>query len=690
MALEKNSLPLLPKTYQRNIMKQRFLLYVLALLTITIQQALAMKAPDVKGMVIAADNNLNLTGVVRDQKGEPIIGATVCLEYDGKRNGTVTDFDGRFKLSANVENKRFILTASYIGCKTARYEGAAPSRTVHWDYEAKLVDDSKKSKKSTFKAKNAYADAFAKAFQAEEHSAQLQKSQKFVQAAKNATSKSNLSFSKLSPKQWYQKGQNYYYGKYGVTKDYAQALECYLKAAEQGHAEAQASAAYQYYNGEGTALDYDKAVYWYQKAAGQNITWAQANLAECYYYGRGTTKNHSKSFSLALTAAEKNSRAGAFRVAYQYSHGDGVPQDYEKALMWYLKAAEQGSVAALYNIGVMCVNGQGISKDIPEGMAWYAKAADKGDEDSKKILAELYNKGYKSKPATTLTSENYLVFFKSSNSDKKAYTPTYKNPRYVKQTNLTEIAPTLQSTQAKSYETSSQSRQRRAALVIGNGNYQRPLQNAPNDAKDMRQKLGSLGFDTKIGGLNISRKGDMEQKVRDFCRSYKDYDALVFYYSGHGCQYDGENYLLPTESNIQTEADFSNECVSLKWIVNTLKTTKAQYVFVILDACRDTPQVAAFTRGSNEVGLARMSNTPSGFFIGFATQSGQVASDGKGQRNSPYTKALLQMLDKKGMIYADMFRSVRKMVARETHNKQLPINYDQILSEEDFIFNLNR
>ena len=671
-------------------MKQNILIYVFTLLSLSMSQALAMKTTDANGVEIEFEDNENLclTGIVKDQNGEPIIGATVLLEYDGKRRGTVSDFDGRFKHAACVEGRRFKLTAIYVGCKTAVFEGVIPSGTkIHWDCEARLVDDTgRKSKKSTFicKTKSKFADALTKAYQSEE------KSMKFIRASKNAIRSDNLSSAKLTPGQWYQKGENYYYGKNGVQKDYVQSLECYLQAAEQGHANAQASAAYQYYSGEGTTIDYDKAAYWYQKAADQGVVWAQANLAECYYFGKGVTKNYTKSFSWAMAAAEKGSKAGAFRVAYQYSHSEGVTLDYQQSLKWYLKAAELGHVTAMNNIGAMFVNGNGVPIDIPEGMAWFQKAADKGNNGSRTYLAAWQSKGYKAKNATTLTSENFMTFSNSSNSNEKAYIPTYKNPRYAQQPTPAKTANTPQPSRVQSHAISSQSSQRRAALVIGNGNYQRPLMNASSDAKDMRQKLGTLGFDTKMGGLNISRKGDMEQIVRDFCRSYKDYDALVFYYSGHGCQYDGENYLLPTESNIQTEADFSNECVSLKWIINMLKTTKAQYVFVILDACRDIPQIAAFTRGSNEVGLASIEDIPSGFFIGFATKSGLVAYDGKGQRNSPYTKALLKMLDEKGMIYADIFRNVRKMVIRETNKQQYPTEYDQIASEEDFIFNLNR
>lgn len=54
------------------------------------------------------------TGVVKDQSGEPIIGASVTVK--GSKNGAITDLDGNFSLP-NVGKGSTILI-SYIGYKT--------------------------------------------------------------------------------------------------------------------------------------------------------------------------------------------------------------------------------------------------------------------------------------------------------------------------------------------------------------------------------------------------------------------------------------------------------------------------------------------------------------------------------------------------------------------------------------------
>jgi TonB-linked SusC/RagA family outer membrane protein len=58
-------------------------------------------------------NRHKVTGLITDEKGEPLIGVTV---QTGGGNGTITDMDGRFSL--NDVDAKSTLTVSYIGYKT--------------------------------------------------------------------------------------------------------------------------------------------------------------------------------------------------------------------------------------------------------------------------------------------------------------------------------------------------------------------------------------------------------------------------------------------------------------------------------------------------------------------------------------------------------------------------------------------
>ena len=81
----------------------------------------------------------------------------------------------------------------------------------------------------------------------------------------------------------YAKGQ-------GVRQDYAQAVQWYHKAAEQGDAEAQFNLGLMYAKGQGVRQDDAQAVQWYRKAAEQGIAEAQFNLGLMYNQGQEFVK----------------------------------------------------------------------------------------------------------------------------------------------------------------------------------------------------------------------------------------------------------------------------------------------------------------------------------------------------------------------------------------------------------------
>ena len=61
--------------------------------------------------------NLTVSGVVKDNAGEPVIGASIAVK--GGTTGTISDIDGKFSL--NVA-KGAILEVSFIGYKTQEFK----------------------------------------------------------------------------------------------------------------------------------------------------------------------------------------------------------------------------------------------------------------------------------------------------------------------------------------------------------------------------------------------------------------------------------------------------------------------------------------------------------------------------------------------------------------------------------------
>jgi len=76
-----------------------------------------------------------------------------------------------------------------------------------------------------------------------------------------------------------------------VAQDYAESVKWYTKAAEQGHARAQAWLGVMYNLGFGVNRDYKAAAKWYRKAADQGNVLGQLSIARLYSQGKGVAKN---------------------------------------------------------------------------------------------------------------------------------------------------------------------------------------------------------------------------------------------------------------------------------------------------------------------------------------------------------------------------------------------------------------
>ncbi|HOQ80816.1 MAG TPA: carboxypeptidase-like regulatory domain-containing protein, partial [Candidatus Cloacimonadota bacterium] len=78
-----------------------------------------------------------ITGLVIDEKGEPIVGASVVLK--GSNTGTITNIDGMFTLEAQ-EQSQFVI--SYIGYKqTVLKVGADNNYKVVLEEDSKYLDE---------------------------------------------------------------------------------------------------------------------------------------------------------------------------------------------------------------------------------------------------------------------------------------------------------------------------------------------------------------------------------------------------------------------------------------------------------------------------------------------------------------------------------------------------------------------
>ena len=228
----------------------------------------------------------------------------------------------------------------------------------------------------------------------------------------------------------------------------------------------------------------------------------------------------------------------------------------------------------------------------------------------------------------------------------------------------------------------------RVAIVIGNSAYKHAgtLRNPVNDARAMSRTLSRLGFEV-IHGMNLGHRdigdalGQFEDRLRDRP------DVALLYYAGHAFQVDGRNYLVPVDVEI-TQKSHLSRAILLSDILDEMALS-ASASLLFLDACRDNPFVDNIVRSMGQSarsvgvrgGLAPMEQA--GSFIAYATAPDQVAFDGAGE-NSPFTSALLDLIDTPGLSVSDLMIDVRNKVISATRGKQQP--WDQSSLRTRFYF----
>src|SRR3954469_25031111 len=85
----------------------------------------------------------------------------------------------------------------------------------------------------------------------------------------------------------------------------------------------------------------------------------------------------------------------------------------------------------------------------------------------------------------------------------------------------------------------------RLAFVVGNDAYRNvnPLQKAVNDARSVSRGLQQLGFRVTLAE-NLAWRDHVE-KFAAFENAIQPGDTAFLFYSGHGVEIDGANYLIP-------------------------------------------------------------------------------------------------------------------------------------------------
>ncbi|CAF3203982.1 unnamed protein product [Rotaria sp. Silwood2] len=169
----------------------------------------------------------------------------------------------------------------------------------------------------------------------------------------------------------------------------------------------------------------------------------------------------------------------------------------------------------------------------------------------------------------------------------------------------------------------------------------------------------------------------MKHVVIDFEESIESENMVLFYFAGHGIQWEDQNYLIPKDTPTLNGADLNKNAINAQDILNTLSDHKSYVTIFLLDSCRKyhlhNPEIDA--RKSNEsgaksVGLKAMHKA--GSLFACACEPGTIAIEEKGQRNGLFTKHLLKHITVVNEDIQLILRDVKKGVINESKSKQIP------------------
>jgi hypothetical protein len=214
---------------------------------------------------------------------------------------------------------------------------------------------------------------------------------------------------------------------------------------------------------------------------------------------------------------------------------------------------------------------------------------------------------------------------------------------------------------------------RRLALVVGNNAYPAsPLSACRNDARAMARALGEVGFAVTL--LEDATFQKLADTMGTMAGAVRPEDVVFFYFSGHGSQAEGENFLIPIDYRGDTVEALRLGTISAGLVQKLFQ--RARVTVLVLDACRTNPYARDRAGGR---GLASMEAR--GSLIAFATGADQVALDGTSEGNGVFTEALLETMRKPGLTVQEVFRQARQKVYAATNGKQFPAVYDGLIGD---------
>jgi tetratricopeptide (TPR) repeat protein len=207
----------------------------------------------------------------------------------------------------------------------------------------------------------------------------------------------------------------------------------------------------------------------------------------------------------------------------------------------------------------------------------------------------------------------------------------------------------------------------RVALVIGNANYQdadTPLKDSVGDARTLGSALQRAGFDVDVA--EDLTKDSMRDSLDRFYDKIKPGTVALIFFSGYGIQSNRQNYLIPVDAHIWTEADVRREGTNLVAILSELANRGPTAAIAVLDASRRNPFERRYRL--TPAGLAAVAADP-GTLVAHAVAPNALIDD---TNRGLFVGELIKQIGKADTPIEDVFNRTSLAVSQASQGGQVP------------------
>lgn len=138
-----------------------------------------------------------------------------------------------------------------------------------------------------------------------------------------------------------------------------------------------------------------------------------------------------------------------------------------------------------------------------------------------------------------------------------------------------------------------QKRVPKRVLVIGIGEYRHAtiLTTPPVDATAIATALTKAEPSIVLRSVPMSKmdRAGLLDELKAFAETVEEGDVAFVYYSGHGVERDGVNYIVPSDAQKAEAGREGFEYIAIDHVSGLLRNAKAGGMVLILDACRTDP-----------------------------------------------------------------------------------------------------